>query len=61
MLDEKNSAIIIEDIGEEPQQPANLEEVDIVDFGPEGEAAGSNPSDLSLYKCAQSIRAFKTR
>jgi hypothetical protein len=43
VLDEKNSAIIIEDIGEEPQQPANLEEVDIVDFGPEGEAAGSNP------------------
>ena len=37
VLDEKNSAIIVEDIGdEELQQPDNLDNVDIVDFGPEG-------------------------
>ncbi len=46
VLDEKNSAIIVEDIGDEAeeeeeklQQPDNLDniDIDIVDFGPEGE------------------------
>ncbi len=49
VLDEKNSAIIVEDIGDEAeeeeeglQQPDNLDnvDIDIVDFGPEGERRG---------------------
>jgi hypothetical protein len=48
VLDEKNSAIIVEDIGDEAeeeeglQQPDNLDnvDIDIVDFGPEGEEKG---------------------
>ncbi len=47
VLDEKNSAIIVEDIGDEEeeerlQQPDNLDnvDIDIVDFGPEGERRG---------------------
>jgi len=36
VLDEKNSAIIIEDVEDNLQQPDNLEDVDILDFGPEG-------------------------
>jgi uncharacterized membrane protein len=49
VLDEKNSAIIVEDIGDEAeeeeklQQPENLDnvDIDIVDFGPEGERSGA--------------------
>ncbi len=50
VLDEKNSAIIVEDIGDEGeeeeeklQQPDNLDnvDIDIVDFGPEGERRGT--------------------
>ncbi len=50
VLDEKNSAIIVEDIGDEGeeeeeklQQPDNLDnvDIDIVDFGPEGERSGT--------------------
>ncbi len=48
VLDEKNSAIIVEDIGDEAeeeeklQQPDSLDnvDIDIVDFGPEGEEKG---------------------
>ncbi len=61
VLDEKNSAIIVEDIGDEAeeeklQQPDNLDnvDIDIVDFGPEGEEKGAlkywNIEDFRRYK-----------
>ena len=47
VLDEKNSAIIVEDIEDgELQQPANLDNVDFVDFGPEGKT----DTGYSFYK-----------
>jgi hypothetical protein len=59
VLDEKNSAIIVEDIGDEAeeeklQQPDNLDnvDIDIVDFGPEGERRGTLYTEIwMIFGC----------